>query len=126
MYDYRIKRGSISVVDGDTIKCVLDLGFSIMHKATIRLAGINCPETRTRNLVEKALGKKAKARMKELVKGQDIELHCEKEKGKFGRVIGTLWAKDSELVMRNINRQMVSEGHARHYTGGKRLPWGVE
>ena len=126
MYDYKIKKGSVQVVDGDTIRCVLDLGFSILHKATIRLAGINCPETRTRNLVEKELGKKAKARLKELVKGQDIELHCEKEKGKFGRVIGTLWAKDSELVMRNINRQMLSEGHAREYTGGKRLPWGVE
>ena len=53
MYDYRIKKGSVQVVDGDTIRCVLDLGFSILHKATIRLAGINCPETRTRNLVEK-------------------------------------------------------------------------
>jgi len=123
MYDYRIKKGSVQVVDGDTIRCVLDLGFSILHKATIRLAGINCPETRTRNLVEKELGKKAKARLKELVKGQDIELHCEKEKGKFGRIIGTLWVYDSEWILRNLNRQMVQEGHAREYTGGKRLPW---
>ena len=123
MYDYRIKKGSVQVVEGDTIRCVLDLGFSILHKATIRLAGINCPETRTRNLVEKELGKKAKARLKELVKGQDIELHCEKEKGKFGRIIGTLWVYDSEWILRNLNRQMVQEGHAREYTGGKRLPW---
>ena len=123
MYDYKIKRGSVTVVDGDTIRCVLDLGFSILHKATIRLAGINCPETRTRNLAEKELGKKAKARLKELVKGQDIELHCEKEKGKFGRIIGTLWVYDSEWILRNLNRQMISEGHAREYTGGKRLPW---
>jgi endonuclease YncB( thermonuclease family) len=123
MYDYKIKRGSVTVVDGDTIRCVLDLGFSILHKATIRLAGINCPETRTRNLVEKELGKKAKARMKELVKGKEIELHCEKEKGKFGRVIGILWVSDSPTVKRNLNRQMISEGHAREYTGGKRLPW---
>ena len=123
MYDYKIKRGSITVVDGDTIKCVLDLGFSIMHKATIRLAGINCPETRTRNLVEKELGKKAKARLKELLKGQDVELHCEKEKGKFGLVIGVLWVCDSPTVTRDLNKQMVSEGHAREYTGGKRLPW---
>ena len=123
MYDYRIKKGSVQVVDGDTIRCVLDLGFSILPKATIRLAGINCPETRTRNLVEKELGKKAKARLKELVKGQDIELHCEKEKGKFGRIIGTLWVYDSEWILRNLNRQMVQEGHAREYTGGKRLPW---
>ena len=122
MYDYRIKRGSIRVVDGDTIKCVLDLGFSILHKATIRLAGINCPETRTRNLVEKELGKKAKSRLKELIKGQDIELHCEKEKGKFGRVIGTLWVNDA-TTKRNLNKQMIQEGHAREYTGGKRLPW---
>ena len=123
MYDYKIKRGSISVVDGDTVKCVIDLGFSIMHKATIRLAGINCPETRTRNKAEKELGKKAKARLQELVKGQDIELHCEKEKGKFGRVIGVLWVCDSPTVKRDLNKQMVSEGHAREYTGGKRLPW---
>jgi len=123
MYDYRIKRGSISVVDGDTIKCVLDLGFSILHKATIRLAGINCPETRTRNLVEKELGKKAKIRLQELIKGQDIELHCEKEKGKFGRVIGTLWVNDTVAIKRNLNKQMIQEGHAREYTGGKRLPW---
>ena len=123
MYDYKIKRGSITVVDGDTIKCVLDLGFSIMHKATIRLAGINCPETRTRNLVEKELGKKAKARLKELLKGQDVELHCEKEKGKFGRVIGVLWVCDSPTVKRDLNNQMLSQGHAREYTGGKRLPW---
>ena len=123
MYDYKIKRGSVRVVDGDTIRCVIDLGFSILHKATIRLAGINCPETRTRNLAEKELGKKATARLKELVTGQDIELHCEKEKGKFGRVLGTLWVKDTELIMRNLNIQMISEGHAREYTGGKRLPW---
>jgi len=130
MYDYRIKRGSISVVDGDTVKCVLDLGFNILHKATIRLAGINCPETRTRNLVEKELGNKAKSRLKELVKGQDIELHCQKEKGKFGRIIGTLWVNDTTKMKngatytkRNLNRQMIQEGHAREYTGGKRLPW---
>ena len=130
MYDYKIKRGSVYVVDGDTIKCVLDLGFSILHKATIRLAGINCPETRTRNLAEKELGKKAKSRLKELIKGQDIELHCEKEKGKFGRVIGTLWVNDTigaaYTRKRNINKQMVTEGHAREYTGGKRLPWVVQ
>jgi len=125
MYDYKIKRGSVTVVDGDTIKCVLDLGFSILHKATIRLAGINCPETRTRNLAEKELGKKAKARLKELIKGQDIELHCEKEKGKFGRVIGTLWVNDTTAIKRNLNKQMLQEGHAREYTGGKRLPWVV-
>ena len=123
MYDYRIKKGSVQVVDGDTMRCVFDLGISILHKATIWLAGINCPETRTRNLVEKELGKKAKARVIELVKGQDIELHCEKEKGKFGRIIGTLWVYDSEWILRNLNRQMVQEGHAREYTGGKRLPW---
>ena len=123
MYDYNIKKGSISVTDGDTIKCVIDLGFSIMHKATIRLAGINCPETRTRNLVEKELGKKAKQHLKELLKGREIIIYCEKEKGKFGRVIGTLWAKDSEYVSSNVNRQMIRDGHAREYTGGKRLPW---
>ena len=58
------------IVDGDTFDCILDLGFDVkLHKQRVRLAGIDTPESRTRNLEEKALGLKAKERLKELCEG---------------------------------------------------------
>ena len=121
MYEYKAKL--IKVVDGDTVDAMIDCGFSVFRKERIRLRGINAPESRTRDKEEKKLGLAAKARLKELLKGQDVELHCEKEKGKFGRVSGVLWVCARPTVKRDLNKQMVSEGHAREYTGGKRLPW---
>ena len=58
MYEYKFKLDR--VVDGDTIDVVIDLGFSILHKCRVRLFGIDTPESRTRDLDEKARGKLAK------------------------------------------------------------------
>ena len=86
----------VRVVDGDTVDCDLDLGFStILKKKRIRLSGINAPESRTRNLDEKKLGLAAKARL------------------------GVLYTLEGE----NINEKLVAEGHARYYDGGKRTGW---
>jgi micrococcal nuclease len=116
MFDYQVKINR--VVDGDTVDVTVDLGFSIYHKARVRLMGIDTPESRTRNLAEKALGLASKARLKELLRGQKVRLECTKEKGKFGRILGSLWIDD-----RNINDQLIEEGHARPYWGGKKNPW---
>ena len=116
MFDYMVKVGR--VVDGDTVDVIIDLGFSIHHKARVRLLGIDSPESRTRNREEKALGLASKARLKELLKGQKVRLECTKEKGKFGRVLGALWVGDV-----NINLQLCAEGHARPYWGGRKVPW---
>ena len=116
MFDYNVKIGR--VVDGDTVDVIIDLGFSIHHKARVRLLGIDTPESRTRNLEEKALGLASKARLKELLKGQKVRLECTKEKGKFGRILGALWVGDV-----NINDQLCAEGHARPYWGGSKVPW---
>ena len=58
MFDYACK--VTRVVDGDTIDVNIDLGFSVWHKARVRMLGIDTPESRTRRLDEKALGLAAK------------------------------------------------------------------
>ena len=121
MFDYRCKL--LRVVDGDTIDVNLDLGFNVWHKARVRMLGIDTPESRTRNLEEKALGLASKARLKALLKGNQVEIECSKEKGKFGRVLGIVWATDKEGNRTNCNNQLIEEGHARTYFGGKKVAW---
>ena len=111
------------VVDGDTIDVNIDLGFSVWHKARVRMLGIDTPESRTRNLEEKALGLASKARLKELLKGQRLDIECSKEKGKFGRVLGIVFATDKEGNRIDCNNQLCIEGHARPYFGGKKEAW---
>ena len=108
----------IRVIDGDTIDVNIDLGFNIWHKGRIRMAGIDTPESRTRNKAEKVLGLAAKSRLKELLKKKKLSINCTKEKGKFGRILADVLADDI-----NINKQLFEEGHARPYQGGAKVPW---
>ena len=122
MFDYMVKVQR--VVDGDTIDVSVDLGFDIWHNARVRMMGIDTPESRTRNLEEKALGLASKARLKELLKGKKIRLECSKEgKGKFGRILADVVTIDKEGNEININNRLIEEGHARPYYGGKKIPW---
>lgn len=121
MFDYPCK--VTRVVDGDTIDVNIDLGFSIWHKARVRMLGIDTPESRTRRLDEKALGLASKERLKEMLKGNKIKIECSKEKGKFGRVLAIVWATDKDGNEINCNDQLCVEGHARPYFGGKKVPW---
>ena len=101
------------VVDGDTIDVHFDLGFGVwLRKQRVRLAGIDTPESRTRNLAEKALGLKAKERLKELCVGtfQVKSLG----KGKYGRVLGIPYDEEG----RDICKVLIEEGHAVEYWGG--------
>ena len=111
------------VVDGDTIDVNIDLGFNIWHKARVRMLGIDTPESRTRNLEEKALGLASKARLKEMLKGVSVKIECAKEKGKFGRVLANVIIIDKDGNEINCNDQLCAEGHARPYFGGKKVPW---
>ena len=117
MYTY--KANCTRVVDGDTIDATIDLGFDITIKKRIRLAGINAPESRTRDLEEKKLGLAAKDRLIELLDKGSLQVES-KEVGKYGRVLGTLTVyPDTDLPI-NINETLVTEGHAVEYDGGKR------
>ena len=122
MYEYfcKIQR----VVDGDTVDISVNLGFDIWHNARVRMMGRDTPESRTRNLEEKALGLASKARLKELLKGKKIKIVCSKEgKGKFGRILADVHTIDKEGNDVNVNNQLIEEGHARPYYGGKKVPW---
>ena len=108
------------VVDGDTCDVTIDLGFKIMHKARVRLYGINTPESRTRDKEEKYRGLQAKARFKDLIKDREIRL-ISHDKGKYGRVLGEILIKSKQGdSWSNVNKQLVKEGHAVEYFGGKR------
>jgi len=121
MFDYKCKL--VRVVDGDTIDVNIDLGFSVWHKARVRMLGIDTPESRTRNLEEKAMGLASKARLKEMLKGCQVDLECSKGKGKFGRVLATVWTTDKVGERINVNDQLCVEGYARPYFGGKKESW---
>ena len=121
MFDYPCKL--VRVVDGDTIDVNIDLGFSVWHKARVRMLGIDTPESRTRNLAEKAMGLASKARLKEMLIGNKLKIECTKEKGKFGRVLGNVIVVNKDGTEINCNDQLCVEGYARPYFGGKKAPW---
>jgi micrococcal nuclease len=110
------------VLDGDTIDVTIDLGFDLYKKERVRVAGVDTPEKRTRDLEEKALGIDATNWLKEKLEGAisgDDELAVRTElvggMGKYGRLLGWLYIGDAEL---SLNEQMITEGYAWEYDGG--------
>lgn len=120
MYEYRVK--ILKVVDGDTVDVDIDLGFGIiLSDERVRIMGIDTPESRTRDKVEKKFGLASKARLKELlgktgVLKTQINKNGEDMKGKFGRILGDFVAKDGRMV----TDILVEEGHAVAYFGGSK------
>ena len=113
MYEYKCE--VTRVVDGDTIDCVLDLGFSILHKCRVRLYGIDTPESRTRDLDEKARGKLASKFLQESIDdGDEIVLRSELKdsKGKYGRVLASIVVDGLD-----VNQAMVAQNLAVKYFG---------
>ena len=114
MYEYAIKQ-VVKVVDGDTIDIIIDLGFDLTKKERVRLAGIDTPESRTRDLEEKELGLEAKDFLtRRLEDGMVSGLKVKTEKdGKYGRMLGWVFCGQT-----NINEEMVYRGYAWEYDGG--------
>ena len=121
-YIYRAKLDR--VVDGDTVDALIDVGFDIWFKKRIRFKGVDTWESRTRNLEEKALGLKAKARTKELLEKVSSKSGYFRIKsyglGKYGRVLGEIFIMDKDGKQWNVNETLISEGHAYVYDGGKK------
>ena len=120
-----IYRGKLErVVDGDTIDALIDVGFDIWVKKRIRYNGIDTWESRTRDLEEKAKGLEAKARNKELLMEISSKSGYFRLKsfgvGKYGRVLGEIYIQDVNKNTICINNQLINEGHAYIYEGGKK------
>lgn len=120
MYEYKARLDR--VVDGDTVDCVISLGFAIHFKTRVRLLGINAPESRTRNKEEKKRGLAAKQWLIDQLEKAGNEFTIKTtldKKGKYGRVLGVLTV-ETEGGWIDLNDYMVLEGHAVKYDGGKR------
>jgi len=110
------------VVDGDTIDVTIDLGFDLYKKERVRVAGVDTPEKRTRNLEEKELGIDATYWLQEKLEGavagdDDLIIRTELDGGvgKYGRLLGWLYVGDGDV---SLNEQMITEGYAHPYDGG--------
>ena len=120
-YNFRVTEIN-KVLDGDTIDVTIDLGFDLYKKERVRIAGVDTPEKRTRDLEEKALGIDAtnwlKKKLEDTING-DGELSIRTELvggvGKYGRLLGWLYIDDSEV---SLNELMIDEGYAWEYDGG--------
>lgn len=121
MYEYKCK--ILRVVDGDTVDVDIDLGFGVwMHRERVRMMGIDTPESRTRDKVEKKFGLASKARLKDLlpigsiqVLKTEIDRSGEDKKGKFGRILGDFIVDDKRCT--DI---LIKEGYAVAYFGGSK------
>tara|TARA_Y100000004_G_scaffold188555_1_gene242850 strand:+ start:398 stop:835 length:438 start_codon:yes stop_codon:yes gene_type:complete len=120
MYTYKCT--VVKIIDGDTIDVDIHLGFNvILNKQRIRLMGIDTPESRTRDLEEKARGLLSKQYMKDKCPvGSTITLHS-LDRGKFGRILGEIWEDGVEANEDNtLNKRMCTEGFAVEYYGGSK------
>jgi micrococcal nuclease len=116
-YKYNVK--ITKVVDGDTVDVDIDLGFGVwLHKERVRIMGIDTPESRTRDRVEKLFGLASKAKLKELLPLSSMQVLVVEEydaKGKFGRILG-----DFEIEDTKVTDILIEEGHAVAYFGGNK------
>ena len=120
-YNFRVTEIK-KVLDGDTIDVIIDLGFDLAKTERVRIAGVDTPEKRTRNLEEKALGIDATEWLKDKLEGaidgdDDLVIRTELVGGvgKYGRLLGWLYIGDATV---SLNEQMITEGYAWPYDGG--------
>src|SRR6056300_1325640 len=113
-FSYRVSKVT-KIVDGDTIDVVIDMGFDILYKSRVRLFGIDTPESRTRDKVEKEFGLMSKKYLQSRLKKAKkitIKTHKDSETGKFGRILGEIFCDGD-----NVNLAMCKEYYAVQYYG---------
>jgi micrococcal nuclease len=120
MYEYYVRKVE-NIVDGDTIDVLIDLGFDILFQSRVRLAGIDTPESRTKDLAEKALGLESKEYLKKYLKdAKSVVIKTEKmdSSEKYGRILGWVYVNgDTE----SLNDKMINDGYAWGYLGDTKV-----
>jgi len=120
MYEYYVRKVE-NVVDGDTIDVLIDLGFDILFQSRVRLAGIDTPESRTKDLAEKSLGLESKEYLKKHLKdAKSVVIKTEKmdSSEKYGRILGWVYVNgDTE----SLNDKMINDGYAWGYMGDTKV-----
>jgi micrococcal nuclease len=120
MFEYYVKKVN-KVVDGDTIDVDIDLGFDISFSSRVRLAGIDTPESRTSDKMEKALGLESKAYLKHAIdNAKSVVIKTEKmdSSEKYGRILGWVFLDGSD---KSINQEMIDKGYAWGYLGETKI-----
>jgi micrococcal nuclease len=120
MYEYYVRKVE-NVVDGDTIDVLIDLGFDILFQSRVRLAGIDTPESRTKDLSEKALGLEAKEYLKKYFKdAKSVVIKTEKmdSSEKYGRILGWVYVNGDTV---SLNDKMINDGYAWGYLGDTKV-----
>ena len=117
----------LKVVDGDTVDLMVDLGFKIHHKIRVRLYGVNTPESRTRNLEEKAMGLKSKSFTKDWLNNHKwVFVNTIPDKNdKYGRILARIYSSDQidDPKTACLNTDIIQAGHAREYYGVGDKTW---
>ena len=120
MFEYYVKKVT-KIVDGDTIDVEIDLGFDISFSSRVRLAGIDTPESRTTDKMEKALGLESKEYLKKAIDAsKTVVIKTEKmdSSEKYGRILGWLFLDGSKV---SVNEQMIADGYAWGYLGDTKV-----
>jgi micrococcal nuclease len=120
MYEYYVRKVE-NVVDGDTIDVLIDLGFDILFQSRVRLAGIDTPESRTKDLAEKALGLESKEYLKKALKdAKSVVIKTEKmdSSEKYGRILGWVYINGDTV---SLNDMMINHGYAWGYLGDTKV-----
>ena len=120
MYEYYVRKVD-NVVDGDTIDVLIDLGFDILFQSRVRLAGIDTPESRTKDLKEKALGLESKEYLKKALKdAKSVVIKTEKmdSSEKYGRILGWVYVNGDTV---SLNDMMINDGYAWGYLGDTKV-----
>ena len=120
MYEYYVRKVE-NVVDGDTIDVLIDLGFDILFQSRVRLAGIDTPESRTKDLKEKSLGLESKEYLKKHFKdAKSVVIKTEKmdSSEKYGRILGWVYINDDT---ESLNDKMINDGYAWGYMGDAKV-----
>lgn len=122
MYNY--KATCTRVIDGDTIEIIIDLGFNVMIKETVRLKGVDTPESRTSNHLEKQAGLKVKQFLIDLIENKTIYITTEKSNEKYGRYLADIYLNLDDT--KSVNDLLIEKYYAKVYNGEAKAAWTIE